>query len=106
MAAVLVLFLAACTSGSTPPDDAFVGQGESTGGEQIALTVDAPTDGRYPVKLVGGDVNIEKSATKVSDTQYEADQGWSFNLVDDDLMTVTIDNDGGTATTSFKRIGG
>lgn len=106
VAAVAAIILTACSAGSTPREEPFVGQWESTGGEQISLTIEAPTDGKYPVKLVGGDVNIEKSATKVSDTKYEADKGWSFNMVDDDLMTVTIDNDGGSATTSFKRIGG
>jgi hypothetical protein len=106
VAAVAAIILTACGSGSTPREEPFVGQWESTGGERFSLTVEAPADGTYPVKLVAGDATIEKSATKVSDTAYEADQGWSFTMVDEDLMRVTIDNDGGSATTSFKRIGG
>ncbi len=106
MASVIAFLLAACSSGPVAREDPFVGRWESTGGQQIALTIDAPADGKYPVKLVGGDVDIEKSATKVSDTEYTADQGWTFSMVDEDLMRVTIDNDDGTATTSFKRIDG
>lgn len=106
IAAVAALLLAGCGSGSTARDEPFVGQWESTGGEKISLQVDAPTDGKYPVRVVGGSLDVKKSATRVNDTEYEADSGWTFRMVDDDLMTVTIDGNSGSATTSFKRIGG
>lgn len=106
IAAVTALLLAGCASDSTARDEPFVGQWESTGGEQISLQVDAPTNGRYPVRLVGGELDIKKSATRVNDTEYHADPEWTFRMVDEELMTVTITGDSGSATTSFKRIGG
>ena len=109
VAVVVTLFalvLAGCSSGSEPRQEPFVGQWESTGGDKISLVVDAPTEGAYPVKVVSGDINVTKSATKVTDTEYTADPGWKFVLVDEDLMTVTIDAKSGPVATSFKRIGG
>lgn len=105
VAAVAALALAGC--GSTTKD-AFVGHWESTGGEQLSLQVDAPTDGTYPVTFVGGEIETKMSATRVSDGKYQAEPEfvWTFTLVDDDLMNVRIDTgDAESATTSFKRIG-
>ncbi len=48
------------------------------------------------------------SATQVKDGEYQAEPEfvWTFSMVDDDLMNVTIDTgDEQSATTSFKRTG-
>lgn len=53
VAVVLALVLAACAGDAQPRTEPFVGQWESTGGEQIAMTVDAPVNGEYQVKIAG-----------------------------------------------------
>lgn len=105
---VLLLGLAVAGCGSDAREDPFVGQWESTGGARISLVVEQPTDGEYPVSLSGGDLERTMTATKVGDGEYRAapEFVWTFEMVDDDLMNVTIEGGEDTATTSFKRIGG
>ena len=78
-------------------------------GEQIAMSVDAPTDGAYPVRITGGDVDLGLSAHAAGDEQYEAESStsvWTFRMVDDDLLNATVTpEDGAAVTTSFKRVG-
>lgn len=110
IAVLATVLLVACGSGSTPRTEPFVGQWESTGGEAIAMRVDSPTDGAYPVRITGGSVDLTLSATKSADGFYEAkpDTGtvWSFRLVDDELLTATATPKGKAAvSTSFKRVG-
>ncbi|MEZ5184412.1 MAG: hypothetical protein R2720_01575 [Candidatus Nanopelagicales bacterium] len=106
IAALTALVLTAC-GGSSPREEPFVGQWESTGGSQLSLTVAAPADGKYPVTFSGGDVRTEMTATEVSDGTYQAEPQfvWTFTMVDDDLMNVQIEGGGDAKTTSFKRIG-
>ncbi|MFN8212071.1 MAG: hypothetical protein U0R27_00315 [Candidatus Nanopelagicales bacterium] len=104
------LMLAACSSGSTPRTDPFPGQWESTGGEQIAMRVDAPTDGAYPVTITGDNLEVALSAKQTGDNAYEGKTKgattYTFSMVDDELLTATVAPKGGTsATTSFKRVG-
>ncbi|MBK6764067.1 MAG: hypothetical protein IPG68_12685 [Micrococcales bacterium] len=111
LAAVMAaLALAGCSSGSEPRTDPFVGQWESTGGEQIQMTVDPPADGVYTVRIVGGTVDLTLDATETGDQVYEAKPSttvWTFRMVDDDLLNATAAPKGqASATTSFKRIGG
>lgn len=114
LVAVAAVLLIGCgsspssSSNSSSSEEAFVGQWESTGGDKLSLQVDAPTDGAYPVTFVGGGIERKMSATRVNDSEYQAEPKfvWTFHMVDDDLMTVEIDSgDGESATTSFKRIG-
>ncbi len=100
---VVGLILAGC--GSTKAT--FVGKWESTGGSELSLQVDAPTDGAYPVTFAGGDIETKMSATRVNDTDYQAEPEflWTFHMVGDGLMTVKIAGDGESATTTFKRVG-
>jgi len=111
LAAVMAaLALAGCSSGSEPRTDPFVGQWESTGGEQIQMTVDPPADGVYTVRIVGGTVDLTLEAKETGDKVYEAKPSttvWTFRMVDDDLLNATAARKGeASATTSFKRIGG
>jgi len=100
------LVLAGCSSDAR--EDPFVGQWESTGGSQISLVVEQPADGEYPVSMSGGNLDRTMTATKVGEGEYRAEPEfvWTFRMVDDDLMNVTIEGGEDTATTSFKRIGG
>lgn len=106
---VAILLLGACGSGTPERAEPFVGQWESTGGSKIAMRVDAPTDGAYPVQITGDQVDLTLSASQTSDGVYEATSTsatWSFRMVDDNLLNATGTPKGGTAaTTSFKRIG-
>lgn len=111
VAAVLAaLVMAGCSSGSAPRSEPFVGQWESTGGMQIAMQVDSPTDGKYPVQITGDNVDLSLSAKETGDKVYEAKPSttvWTFRMVDDDLLNATAAPKGqASATTSFKRIGG
>lgn len=111
VAMIAALALVGCGSGETARTEPFVGQWESTGGEQIAMTVDAPTDGTYPVRIAGGTVDLSLSAKKSGEDLYEAkpDTGtvWTFRMVDEELLTATAAPKGQPgATTSFKRVGG
>ena len=109
-AVVTAVVLAGCGSGSEPRADPFVGQWESTGGDKIAMSVDPPADGAYPVQITGGTVNLTLSAKETGDKVYEAKPSttvWTFRMVDDDLLNATAAPKGqASATTSFKRIGG
>jgi hypothetical protein len=109
VAAIAVLVLAGCSGGSTPREKPFVGQWESTGGEKIAMRVDAPADGVYPVQITGENVDLGLSAKETGDQVYEAESTttvWTFRMVDDELLTATAAPADGTAvSTSFKRIG-
>ncbi len=108
-ALMAALLLTGCSSGSTPRAEPFVGQWESTGGEQIQMRVDPPTDGKYPVQITGEGVDLSLSAKETSDKVYEAKSTsavWSFRMVDDDLLNATGTPEGqASATTSFTRIG-
>lgn len=111
LAAVLAsVVLAACGSEPEPRAEPFVGQWESTGGEAIAMTVESPTDGQYPVRITGGGVDLSLSAAKSGDSLYEAKPKtgsvWSFRLVDEELLTATAEvADQAPVSTSFKRVG-
>lgn len=109
-AMVAVVALSACSSGSTQRADPFPGQWESTGGEQIAMRVDAPAEGAYPVTITGDNLEVTLSASKTGDGVYEGkttgSTTYTFRLVDDELLNATVAPKGGSfATTSFKRIG-
>ncbi|MCB0900274.1 MAG: hypothetical protein H6526_03600 [Actinobacteria bacterium] len=108
-ALVAALLVASCSSGSTPRTDPFVGQWESTGGEQIQMRVDPPTGGEYPVQITGDGVDLSLSAKETGDKVYEAESTsatWTFRMVDDDLLNATGTPEGqASATTSFTRIG-
>lgn len=111
IAAVTALLLAACGSGTTPREEPFVGQWESTGGSQISLVVEEPTAGEYPVRVTSGDFDLKATATKISDDEYRAESTkpelvWTFRMVDDELLNGTVEGSGDSGTTSFKRIGG
>ena len=107
--AVAAVLLIGCGSSSSSSTQGLTGAWESTGGSKLVLQVDAPTDGKYPVTFVGGDIERKLSATQVSDTLYRAEgktDVWVFRMVDDDLMNVTITPaSGSSATTTFKRTG-
>ncbi len=106
--AAVSLVLMGC-GGDEPREEPFVGQWESTGGSSLTLDVAAPVDGIYAVTFEGEGQSREMSATRVNDMKYKADNpagDWVFNLVDEELMNVTILVSGESATTSFKRIGG
>lgn len=110
LASVIVAFMVACSSGSAPRTEPFVGQWESTGGQAIQMTVAQPVNGDYAVRITGGDVDLSLTAQKTSDEIYEAkpDTGtvWSFRLVDEELLTATATPAGQAAvSTSFKRVG-
>lgn len=109
VAVLATLVLAACSSGTPDRAEPFVGQWESTGGDKIAMRVDAPSDGAYPVRITGGSVNLELSAKAAGDRLYEAQPSattWSFRMVDDDLLAATANpSDGPAVSTSFKRVG-
>jgi len=109
VAVVTVLGLAGCGSGTPERTDPFVGQWESTGGDRIAMRVDAPSDGAYPVRITGGNVDLQLSATKGDDGIYRAQPSattWSFRMVDDSLLTATAaPPDKPAVSTSFKRVG-
>lgn len=104
------LILAGCSSSPEPRAEPFVGQWESTGGEQIQMTVDAPADGVYAVRIAGEGVDLSLSAKSSGEGLYEAtpDTGsvWTFRMVDDELLTATAAPKGQAAvSTSFKRVG-
>lgn len=106
VAAMLLIGCGSSSSGSS--EEAFVGKWESTGGQKMTLQVEAPTDGKYAVTFVGGDIETKMSATRVNDSEYRAEPKfvWTFRMVDDGLMNAEIDSgDGESAKTSFKRIG-
>jgi hypothetical protein len=109
LAVVLVATAAALAvgCGSEPEKLGFSGDWVSTGGSEMTLQIGAVTDGAYPVTFVGGDIKRTLSATQESDTDYRAEgqtDVWTFHMVDDDLMNVTIEPaEGASATTSFKR---
>ncbi|HNE87983.1 MAG: hypothetical protein U0R27_09715 [Candidatus Nanopelagicales bacterium] len=110
VALLAALIMAGCSSGSPERAEPFVGQWESTGGEQIQMRVDPPTDGEYPVQITGEGVDLSLSASQTGDQVYEAKSTsaeWTFRMVDDDLLNATGTPEGqASATTSFKRIGG
>ena len=110
VALVAAVLLAGCGSSSEPRTEPFVGQWESTGGQQIAMRVDQPTDGAYPLQITGQNVDLKLSAKQTGDKVYEATSTsavWTFRMVDDDLLNATAAPKGGAAaTTSFKRTGG
>ncbi len=101
--------LVGCSS-PTARAEPFVGQWESTGGEQIQMRVDPPANGEYPVQITGEGVDLSLSAKETGDQVYEAKSTsavWTFRMVDDDLLNATGTPEGqASATTSFKRIGG
>ncbi len=110
IALLFAAMLTGCSSGSEQRAEPFVGQWESTGGEQIAMTVDAPVDGKYAVNITGDNVDVKLSAQSTGDMLYEAKPAtntvWTFRLVDDELLTATVEPTGQAAvSTSFKRIG-
>lgn len=110
VAVLAAVLLAGCGgSGDEPRTEPFVGQWESTGGQQIAMRVDQPADGVYPVQITGQNVDLKLSAEETGDKVYEAKSTsavWTFRMVDDDLLNATAAPKGGsTATTSFKRTG-
>jgi hypothetical protein len=109
VAIVAALAMTGCGSASEPRSEPLVGQWESTGGEKIAMRVDSPTDGIYPVRITGGSVDLKLSAEAAGDMVYEAkpsDTVWSFRLVDEDLLTATASPVGqAPVATSFKRVG-
>lgn len=111
LAALLAaMAFAGCSSGSEPRAEPFVGQWESTGGQAIQMTVTAPADGIYPVRIVGGSVDLSLEAEKTGDNLYEAtpDTGsvWTFRLTDEELLTATAQvGDQAPVSTSFKRTG-
>jgi hypothetical protein len=102
--AIVVVLLVGCGSDST--QQGFAGEWVSTGGSELLLQIDAPTDGKYPVTFTGGDIERTMTAIRVNDTTYRADgssDSWVFRMVDDDLMNVTIiPEEGKSATTTFK----
>lgn len=108
-ALLAALLMTGCSSGPAPRSEPFVGQWESTGGMQIAMQVDSPTDGKYPVQITGDNVDLSLSAKETGDKVYEAKSTsavWTFRMVDDDLLNATAaPESGASATTSFKRIG-
>lgn len=117
MRRVVILLAALLTAGSlvgcsspTARAEPFVGQWESTGGEQIQMRVDQPANGEYPVQITGEGVDLSLSAKETGDQVYEAKSTsavWTFRMVDDDLLNATGTPEGqASATTSFKRIGG
>ncbi len=111
LVAAMVVVLAACGGDAQPRTEPFVGQWESTGGEQIAMTVDAPVNGEYQVKIAGGSVDLTLTAKADGDGLYKAtpDTGsvWTFRLVDEELLTATAQPKGqASVSTSFKRVGG
>lgn len=105
--AVAAALLVAC--GSSPEKQGFSGEWVSTGGSELLLQIGAPTDGSYPVTFSGGEVERTLSATQENEMKYRAEgetDVWVFNMVDDELMNVTIIAAGGEAvTTTFKRAG-
>jgi hypothetical protein len=109
LAVALVVVAAALLvgCGSEPEKLGFSGEWVSTGGSELSLQIGAATDGEYPVTFVGGDIKRTLSATQESDANYRAEgqtDTWTFHMVDDDLMNVTIvPADGESATTTFKR---
>jgi hypothetical protein len=108
--ALVALFGTACSSDTPARAEPFVGQWESTGGEQIAMRVDAPVDGAYPVRITGDGVDLTLSAKAAGENLYEAtpDTGtvWTFRMVDEELLTATAAPEGqASVSTSFKRIG-
>jgi hypothetical protein len=108
--ALVALFGTACSSDTPARAEPFVGQWESTGGEQIAMRVDAPVDGAYAVQFTGEGLDLTLSATASGENLYEAtpDTGtvWTFRLVDEELLTATAAPEGqARVSTSFKRIG-
>lgn len=109
VAILAALVLSSCSSGSEERAEPFVGQWESTGGEQIAMRVDPPAEGAYSVKITGENVALELTAKQTSDEVYEATSTttvWTFRMVDDELLNATADpEDQVSVTTSFKRIG-
>ncbi len=107
----IALVLSGCGgSDPAPRAEPFVGQWESTGGQAIQMTVTAPADGIYPVRIVGGSVDLSLEAEKTGDNLYEAtpDTGsvWTFRLTDEELLTATAQvGDQAPVSTSFKRTG-
>jgi hypothetical protein len=106
---MVIAALTACSSGSEPRTEPFVGQWESTGGQKIAMRVDSPTEGAYPVQITGENVDLKLSAEESGEGVYKATSTsaeWTFQMVDDELLNATAaPENGASATTSFKRIG-
>lgn len=109
--AVLALLISGCGgSDPAPRAEPFVGQWESTGGEAIAMTVEAPVNDAYAVRIQGGSVDLSLSAQQTGEGLYKAtpDTGsvWTFRLVDEELLTATAEvGDQAPVSTSFKRVG-
>jgi hypothetical protein len=110
--AVLSMLVTGCGgSDPAPRAEPFVGQWESTGGEAIAMTVQAPVADEYAVRIEGGGVDLSLSAKQSGEGLYKAtpDTGsvWTFRMVDEELLTATAEvGDRAPVSTSFKRVGG
>ncbi|MCU0277659.1 MAG: hypothetical protein MUF33_06990 [Candidatus Nanopelagicales bacterium] len=109
VAVLVAAVLTGCGSGSEQRAEPFVGQWESTGGEQIAMTVAAPVAGKYAVNITGENVDLDLSAQESEEMVYKATgtaSDWTFRLVDDELLTATVEAaDQAAVSTSFKRVG-
>lgn len=109
IAVLATSLLVGCGSGSQPRSEPFVGQWESTGGQKIGMTVAAPANESYAVRITGENVDLSLSAKKSGDQAYTAKSTsatWTFTMVDDELLTATAEvKDRAPVATSFKRIG-